>query len=135
MKFVVNPPASTTQSFGSPVHSMEVPASAEVSPIGLPAVSANEKHALMMPENVATISPLRKLNSLMTFFFSSAGISFSFVNPASAATPMPIRQINTPSNVTLPGVVAAISAMVSATGMDGMNTLKIGGNSVPNAAQ
>ncbi len=45
----------------------------------------------MMPEKVATRMPLVKLNSAMAFFFSASGISLSFVNPASAATAMPIR--------------------------------------------
>ena len=48
---------------------------------------------------------------------------------------MPIRQTSTPNKVTLPGVVEAICPMVSATGMVGMKVLKIGGMSVPNAAQ
>ena len=57
--------------------------------MGLPAVNANEKHALMMPEKVATMKPFLKLNSLMTNFFWASGISRSFVKPASAAMAMP----------------------------------------------
>ena len=81
MKLVVKPPSNTTTSLGRPVHSVVVPAAAEASPIGLPAVSANEKQALMMPENVATRMPLVKLNSAMAFFFSASGISRSLVKP------------------------------------------------------
>ena len=75
----------------------------------------------MMPEKVATRMPLVKLNSAIAFFFSASGISLSLVNPASAATAMPSKQTSTPNSVTLPGVVAAICPMVSATGMVGMN--------------
>src|ERR1035441_7798954 len=135
MKLVVKPPNNTTTSLGRPLQRTVVPAAREASPIGLPAVSANEKQALMIPEKVATRIPLVKLNSAMDFFFSSSGISFSFVNPAIAATTMPSKQISTPNKVTLPGVVDAICPMVSATGMVGMKVLKIGGSSVPNAAQ
>ena len=60
----------------------EVPAAAEASLIGAPAVRAKAKQALMMPEKVATRMPFLKLNSAMAFFFSSAGISFSLVKPA-----------------------------------------------------
>ena len=84
-KFVVKPPSSTTINLGSPVHSVDVPAVADASPIGLPAVRANEKQALMIPEKVATRMPLAKLNSAIVFFFSSSGISFSLVRPANAA--------------------------------------------------
>ena len=101
----------------------------------LPACNANAKHALMMPENVATTMPFLKLNSLMTFFFCSSGISRSLVKPASAAMPMPTRQTPTPASVTWPEVDLAISTMLAPTGRLGMNALKIGGTSVPNAAQ
>ena len=57
------------------------------------------------------------------------------MKPASAAMPMPSRQIATPASVTWPAVVLAISTMVESTGMFGMNCLKIGGTSVPKAAQ
>ena len=77
-----------------------VPAAADASAIGLPAVRANEKQALMIPENVATRMPFPKLNSAIDFFFSSSGISFSLVKPANAAIPMPNKQTATPNNVT-----------------------------------
>ena len=67
-----------------------------------------------------------KLNSAMAFFFSASGISRSLVSPASAATPMPIKQTSTPSKVTWPGVVAAICAMVSDREWSGRKALKIG---------
>src|ERR1039457_1198466 len=135
IKFVVKPPNKTTTSLGRPLQMTVVPAAREASPIGLPAGGAEEKQALMTPEKGATREPLLKVNSAMAFFFSASGISFSFVNPAMAATTMPSKQIITPNNVTLPGVVDAICPMVSATGMLGMKVLKIGGISVPNAAQ
>src|ERR1017187_324616 len=108
IKFVVKPPNNTTTSLGRPLQRTVVPAAREASPIGLPAVSAKEKQALMIPEKVATRMPLLKLNSAMAFFFSASGISFSFVNPAIAATTMPAKQHSTPNKVTLPGVVDAI---------------------------
>src|SRR5215471_14445296 len=135
IKLVVKPPNKTTTSLGRPLQRTVVPAALEASLIGLPAVKAKEKHALMIPEKVATRIPLVKLNSAIAFFFSASGISRSLVKPAKAATPMPIKQTSTPNNVTLPGVVAAISAMLCATGIVGMNDLKIGGMRVPNAAQ
>ena len=66
---------------GSPLQMTVVPAAREASPIGLPAVSAKAKQALMMPENVATRMPLVKLNSAIAFFFSASGISLSLVKP------------------------------------------------------
>src|ERR1035438_3326892 len=96
MKFVVKPPNNTTTSLGRPLQMTVVPAAREASPMGLPAVSAKEKQALIMPEKVATRMPLVKLNSAIAFFFSASGISFSFVNPASAATAMPSKQTSTP---------------------------------------
>jgi hypothetical protein len=135
IRFVVKPPPSTTHSLGRPVHNVEVPALAAASLIGLPAVSAKEKHALMIPENVATRMPFRKLNSAIIFFFCASGICLFLVHPARAAIAMPNRHTATPASVTWPGVEQAISPMLEPTGRLGMNCLKIGGTSVPRAAQ
>src|ERR1019366_8575925 len=124
-----------TMYLGSPDQIAEVPAWIEESLIGAPQVIANAKHALMIPEKVATRMPLVKLNSAIAFFFSSSGISLSLVRPANAAMPIPSRQIATPARVTWPGVVAAICLMVSTTAPLGKNDGNIGGTNVPNAAQ
>ena len=113
MKFVVNPPSNTTQSFGSPVQITVVPAILEVSPMGLPAVSAKAKQALMIPENVATRMPLVKLNSAMARFFSASGISRSLVKPAQAAIKMPSKQTATPTKVTCPDADCAMATMLA----------------------
>src|SRR5258706_3674812 len=123
IEFVVKPPPSTTHSLGRPVHNVEVPALAAASLMGLPAVSAKEKHALIMPEKVATRMPLRKLNSAMIFFFCASGICLSLVHPARAAIPMPNRQTATPASVTWPGVERAISPMLEPTASLGRNCL------------
>ena len=135
MKFVVNPPSITTIRLGRPDQSSSVPKATEAFPIGSPAVRPKLKQALITPENVATSSPFLKSNSLIVFNFSSEGISFSLFAPASAATQIPIKQTATPRSVILPGFVAAICPMVSPTGMSGMKVLRIGGKSVPKAAQ
>ena len=57
MKLVVKPPASTTGNFGRPVQILSVPTARDASLIGVPAVRAKAKQALMMPEMVATMMP------------------------------------------------------------------------------
>ena len=135
MKLVVNPPSMTTINEGKPDHSGSVPASMEVLPIGSPAVRPKLKQALMIPEKVATRMPFLKSNSLIDFFFSASGISFSLVKPAMAAIQMPIRQTSTPARVIWPGPLPAICTMDSPTGISGMKVLRMGGSRVPKAAQ
>src|ERR1051326_2016224 len=134
-KFVVKPPSRTTMSFGKPDQRGRVPAFKEVSPVGLPAARAKAKQALMMPANVATRTPLAKLNSAITFCFSAVGSSFSLVSPARAATRIPSKQTATPPRVIQPGVELMISRKLDWTGREGRIDLARGGTSVPNAAQ
>ena len=102
MKLVVNPPASSTVSTGSPCQSVEVPCWSASALMGAPASSPNEKQALITPENVATMTPFFRLNSRMTAVFCSADISFSFDMPALPANAMPAMQIAMPSTITWP---------------------------------
>ncbi len=94
--------------------------------MGAPAFRPYAKHALMIPENTATTMPFEKLNSLMAARFLSSGISRSLDSPARAATAMPARHTPTPSRMIFPEVLPAIATSCP---------LKIGGTSVPNAAQ
>ncbi len=103
MKFVVKPPNMTTMSFGRPAQRGAVPAAIEAFSMGVPAGRPKAKHALMMPEKVATMIPLVKLNSLIASCFLASGISRSFVQPARAAMKMPTRQSKIPPSVTNPG--------------------------------
>ena len=126
MALLVKPPASTMTSLGRPVQSAGVPAAAESLAIGSAASKAKAMQALITPQNRATSSPLRKLNSLMESRFAVSGNSRSLLRPASADTVIPMTQIPIPSRVIRPGPLAAIVERVP---------LKIGGISVPQAAQ
>ena len=80
----------------------------------------------MIPEKVPTRIPLGKLNSLIDSRFFSSGISRSLFIPASPAMAIPSRQTSTPSRIIWPEAVPRVRPMVP---------LKIGGTSVPKAAQ
>ena len=55
-----------------------------------------------MPEIVATITPLRKLNSTIVPLEFEPLKSFSFITPAFPQIPMPVRQRRTPPKIILP---------------------------------
>ena len=114
---------------------MVVPAASEAWLIGLPAVSAKAKQALMMPEKVATSRPLVKLNSAIAFFFSASGISRSLVNPAKAAIAMPSKANKNTEQRDLAGIGGRDLPDGFRHRNLGQKVLKMGGISVPKAAQ
>ena len=99
-------------------------------------MSAKEKQALMMPENVATRMPLVKLNSAMAFFFSASGISLSLVKPGQRgdADAEQADQHAEQRDLARRGR-RRFARWFPPRDCSGMKVLKIGGTSVPNAAQ
>ena len=123
---MVKPPSRMITSFGSPCHKAGVPCASVILVIGFPASRPKEKHALITPEKMATISPLLKLNSLIDSVFCSADISFSFDMPAIPANVIPTRQTPIPSRITRPDCVPST--------LEANSPLKAGGIRVPKAA-
>ncbi len=125
-KFVVKPPARMQIKMALFCHKDDTPRSTASLAIGFPAAMPNAMHALVTPANVATQSPLVKLNSLMVSFFFSSGSSFSLDIPAQPQIAIPTRQTTTPPSVVSPEVFMIKSPKVPKY---------IGGIMVPNAAQ
>ena len=127
-KFVMKPPASTTMSTGRFCHSsLRSDASSCARVIcasGAPAVSPYAKHALMIPQNVATSMPFAKLNSGTAARFSAADSSRSLDTPARPLTAIPIRDTRTPARMTRPDRLPTMASK---------SPLTIGGRSVPKA--
>ena len=135
MKLVVKPPSRTTTSLGRPVQMPVVPA-ARGGLADRVARSQRERetgaHDAGERRHQDALGEVELGDGLLLLRLGH----FPFLGQAaSAAMAMPSRQTQHAGKGDLAGVVAAICPMVSATGMLGMNVLKIGGTSVPNAAQ